>query len=346
MAYVFLNGYSPFSSGNELAGLLSRSIREIKIPAGVTVIGESAFEGCSSLSRAVFCGDEKRLGGYSFASTAIDTIILPDSVSEIGDGAFYDCKLLKECTFGRELRLIGERVFEGSYCDIYDFSSCKYIPELKSDLSFSGIREGAVIFVPEELFEEWKNSDGWTSVANKILPVAKRIELPDHGGASEGLDIRGNTLYGKGSCTDSIIVLPESCQYIEWGFLQNDKTVDMLVLSPKGTWLGGDMGADSSLRILKNYYGSAVSFGLYSTSSLKVITVLDGINVDYYDFFINGARDIVYDFSEATTVPILGDTWYINTDGNARILVPMRLYKEWVESTNWLYLRDYIFPVK
>ena len=346
MAYVFLNGYSPLSGGNELAGLISRNIREIKIPAGVTVIGDSAFEGCLSLSSVSFCGDEKRLGRYSFASSAIPSLTLPDGVSEIGDGAFYGCRSLNECSFGSDLSMIGDRVFEGSHCDIYDFSACRAIPELKSDLSFSGIRESALIFVPEELFAEWRSSGIWSSLSDKIVPVAKKVELPNHDGVSEGLDIRRNTLYGKGSCTDSVIVLPEQCRQMENGFLQNDQTVDMLVLSPNGTWLGADMGADSSLRILKNYYGSGVSFALYGTSSLKLVTILDGTNIDYYDFFINEACDVVYDFSAATSVPILGDTWYINTDGNSRILVPMHLYKEWVESTNLLYLKDYIFPVK
>ena len=345
MAYVFLNGYSPLSGGNELPLLISRSIREINIPVGVTSIGDRAFEGCASLSSVTFCGEERRLGKNCFASTRINSIIIPDSVTEIDEGAFSDCNWLEECSFGRGLKTIRGKAFDGSSCYIYDFSSCEYIPSINSD-TFVNIKENALIFVPEELFEEWKNSVCWTDISNKIVPVAKRVELPFYEGVSEGLDIRGKTLHGKGSCTDSVIVLPEHCRQMENGFLQNDQTVDMLVLSPNGTWLGGDMGANSSLRVLKNYNGVSISFALYNTSGLKIITILDGTNIDYYDFMINGASDIVYDFSEATTVPILGDTWYMNTDGNSRILVPMHLYSEWIDSTNWMYFKDYIFPVK
>lgn len=59
------------------------------VPDGVTVIGDLAFDGCTSLA----------------------SVTIPDSVTSIGDYAFYDCASLKDVKIPDSVTKIGEHAF-------------------------------------------------------------------------------------------------------------------------------------------------------------------------------------------------------------------------------------------
>ena len=68
-----------------------KTLKEMKIPDGITHIGRSAFYGC----------------------TALGSVYIPDSVVEIGEGAFYGCTALKRIELPKNLVTLGDNAFYG-----------------------------------------------------------------------------------------------------------------------------------------------------------------------------------------------------------------------------------------
>ena len=66
-------------------------LRKVEISDGITVIGESAFAGCSKLSE----------------------VVLPESIEAIGKNAFLGCEGLKDINLPASLKAIGEWAFYG-----------------------------------------------------------------------------------------------------------------------------------------------------------------------------------------------------------------------------------------
>ena len=96
----------------------------------ITSIGESAFNGCSSLTSPIYNAHcfaymptsysgaytipegIKQISDYAFRGCkALTSIIIPDSVMSIGNYAFSDCKTLVTVTIGNSVMSIGENAF-------------------------------------------------------------------------------------------------------------------------------------------------------------------------------------------------------------------------------------------
>jgi hypothetical protein len=120
--------------------LLARciNVKELIIPKNVTVIENSAFDGCGALTSinisasnapsigsATFYGCSSlkyvtlsdqliSIGMYAFTNcTALESIVFPKNVSDIYYGAFRGCDALSSITFSSNVSRIGEFVFYG-----------------------------------------------------------------------------------------------------------------------------------------------------------------------------------------------------------------------------------------
>ena len=84
------------------------------LPAGLTVIGPSAFRACENITNVVLPNGLTTIDGYAFSDcTALPSIEIPASVEGIGNYAFEDCTNLVTVTLHEGTKEIGNFVFAG-----------------------------------------------------------------------------------------------------------------------------------------------------------------------------------------------------------------------------------------
>ena len=92
-------------------------LTSITIPNSVTTLGEKAFYNCSSLKSATIGESVEKIGNSAFYGCSdLKSITIPNSVTAIGDRAFCDCSSLKSVTIGDSVTAIG-------WCAFYRCSS-------------------------------------------------------------------------------------------------------------------------------------------------------------------------------------------------------------------------------
>ena len=76
------------------------TLQTIKLPQGITDIGDYAFNHCSSLTSIDFPVALNTIGNYAFfGCSSLKSIEIPSGVTGIGAGAFGDCSSLSTATF-------------------------------------------------------------------------------------------------------------------------------------------------------------------------------------------------------------------------------------------------------
>ena len=94
----------------------NRNLKSVTIGKNVEIIEESAFYGCSSLTKVVFRSHEiERIGDNAFANCyTLTSVTIPDGVEKIGKNAFAGCRKLKKVIIKTTvLTKIGKNAFKG-----------------------------------------------------------------------------------------------------------------------------------------------------------------------------------------------------------------------------------------
>ena len=129
-------------------------LKALIIPEGVMVIGVESFYHCENL----------------------DSVSLPNSLILLSPFAFSECVKLESITLPQNLLYIGYGSFE-SCNKLMSIRSMAVVPPLLLEGAFSStVYENAVLYVPAESVNAYKNADGWNQFRN-IQGVATNVNL-------------------------------------------------------------------------------------------------------------------------------------------------------------------------
>ena len=320
-------------------GIIDGTITELVIPDGTTNIRGYAFGYCLALKKITIPEGVTFIDGSALSVTGLVELDFPMSCNELAAWCIYDNQYLKRIRFG-DVRSIGANAFRNDVaCTEYDFKRCSTVPSLADINAFTGINANAKILVPAKLYYDWIAATNWAEYADYIAPDGL---VP-----SRGLEIDSDgNLVGRGTCTDTVIVVPDEVKRIAMYSFVDDPTLDTLILPERetGVYISDYSVYGSGLRVVENFYRSD-SLSLVCCP-LELVTFLPSA-----DYIILGAlnlsSDATYDFTRHTAVPQL-DAWsdYYTVSEGTRFLVPASLYDEWITDSNWTLIQPYIFPVE
>ena len=88
-------------------------IRTVTVAAGVTAVGNHAFDGCEALTAVILPDGVTRIGaGALYGCAELASVRLPDTVTRVGNSAFAACGQLREITLSETLRIIEDLAFD------------------------------------------------------------------------------------------------------------------------------------------------------------------------------------------------------------------------------------------
>ena len=198
------------------------SLEEVELPANLKEISDQVFFQCSSLRNVVLPSSLEKLGRAVFLGCeTLKEIILPENVREIGDAAFSGCRKLGRIVFGSAVKNIGE----GAFVDAPNIKTVVAYPIVPpvcknaaaSPLFDDEVYSNAYLYVPEESYDEYKNTVPWSYfnyveytesnvVKFELDNVVYHVTSTEPGNiASEVFDISDPTL--------EAITIPESVTY-------------------------------------------------------------------------------------------------------------------------------------
>ena len=125
--------------------------------AGVQMIGEGAFVGCTALETVSIGVNTTVIPAYAFAQCEnLKTVEFSDTVAEIGLSAFSGCTGLESITFPAGLSAIGEKAFDGC-TGLKNIFFTGQVPDI-DDTAFTGVTAKATY--P-------RNKQTWTTAVMK-----------------------------------------------------------------------------------------------------------------------------------------------------------------------------------
>ena len=142
---TYIGGYAlqyanieEFCPKNEIyigsAAFSHSTLKKVVLPAGMTIIEDNTFFGCTSLEEVVLPTTITKIDYSAFAEcTALKSISIPEGVTALGNASFQSCTSLEEVTLPSTLTEIG-----------YDaFKNCTSLKEITVPASMNSIKENA-----------------------------------------------------------------------------------------------------------------------------------------------------------------------------------------------------------
>ena len=147
------------------------ALKSIDLPDGVTSIGNRAFNSCISLTSITLPEGVKTIGSYTFADCRVLTSIdLPEGLESIRNNAFAGCKALESIDLPSTLESIENSAFYG--CSALTTVTCQAteVPDL-GDAAFYNCSKLANIYVPASSVNAYKAAANWSTYENIIQAI-------------------------------------------------------------------------------------------------------------------------------------------------------------------------------
>lgn len=106
-----------------------------------------------------------------YNNSSLRDINLPDKVEVISGSSFWGSLSLYKMVFPETVRTVGSQAFQ--YCSgilEYDFSKLKSVPTTSN--AFSNLDASAKIVVPDDLYDEWITTTGWSNYKSYIVKAS------------------------------------------------------------------------------------------------------------------------------------------------------------------------------
>ena len=147
-------------------GFIRSIITQITFPSTLTIIKESAFNGCTGLTSVDFVNGLQTIENQAFnGCTGLTQITLPNTLTSIGEQSFANCTALTSLDLGNGLKKIGKQVIFRSI-GITQITIPASVTEISARaLEATGLQE--VIF---------EKTTGWT--AGTVVIESSQLEDP------------------------------------------------------------------------------------------------------------------------------------------------------------------------
>ena len=167
------NIVTPYKSDVFGANIVSNTYKDrqgiIMFDMPITLIGDSAFRDCTSLTSITIPNSVTSIGKSAFSGcNSLISVTIPDSVTSIGRQAFASCNSLTSVTIGNSVTSIGDYAF--AYCHSLTSVYCKpTTPPAGGSYMFRDNASGRKIYVPTNSVEAYKSAKYWNDYASYIV---------------------------------------------------------------------------------------------------------------------------------------------------------------------------------
>ena len=144
----------------------------VKLPQGVTGLGEHAFWDCQNLTSIILPDGLTNIGRMALSDCQnLTSVKIPDGVTSIGSAAFNGCYSLTSIDLPARVTSIGSQAF--SFCKKLASVTCRATtpPTLDGRDFFYGCPSDLQIRVPSGSVNDYKTAKNWSTYADKIVAI-------------------------------------------------------------------------------------------------------------------------------------------------------------------------------